>query len=104
MYMRVFSVVIERDNKKLTVNQLKEGWIYFENESGVKSRKYNFTFAEYELKKVIEINEIGFWKFMVLSPVFTTNKKMPFEFGFIGAKGTLIESQVYEELLFRQVE
>ena len=38
--MRVSSVFIERDDKKLTVNQLKEGWIYFENESGVKSKKY----------------------------------------------------------------
>lgn len=75
--MRVSSVVIEKDNKKLTVNQLKEGWIYFENESGIKSKKYHFVFAENEVKKNVEVNENGFWKFMVLSPVFSTNKKMP---------------------------
>lgn len=102
--MRVSSVVIEKDNKKLTVNQLKEGWIYFENESGVKSKKYHFVFAENEVKINVEVNEDGFWRFMILSPVFSSNKKMPFEFGFIGAKGTLIESQTYEDLLYRQIK
>ena len=102
--MRVSSVFIERDGKKLTVNQLKEGWIYFESQSGVRSQKYHFTFGENELNKTIEVDQKGFWKFMVLSPVFSSNKKMPFEFGFICAKGSLIESQVYEEILFRQIE
>ena len=40
---------------------------------------------------------------MVLNPVFDNGKNMPFEFGFIGVKGTLIESQVYKEHLFRLV-
>ena len=41
---------------------------------------------------------------MILSPVFSNGKKMPYEFGYVAAKGTAIEAQVYTELLYREVE
>jgi len=44
--MQVSSVVIERDSKKLTVNELKEGWIHFENDSGIKSKTFHFVFEK----------------------------------------------------------
>lgn len=44
--MKVNSVVIERENKKLTVNYIKEGNVWFESESGVQSQKYQFEFKD----------------------------------------------------------
>lgn len=41
---------------------------------------------------------------MILSGAFGNEKKMPFEFGFISVKGTLIETQVYQEFLTKLIE
>lgn len=74
----------------MTVNEIKEVWIHFENDAGVRSKKYHVLFDENDKKKNIKIDSEGYWKYMIFSPVFNNGKKMPFEFGFVGVKGSLI--------------
>ena len=55
--MKVKEVIIERIGKRKNVNEVKEGYIYFSNGSGVESQKYKFVFDACENTLNVKINE-----------------------------------------------
>ena len=104
--MKVREVVIERIGKKKNVNEVKEGYIYFSNGAGVESRKHKFVFDACEKQNTltVKIDEENYWKYMVIDPIYATGKKMPYEIGFVGAKGTTIDAEHFSSALCKYME
>jgi hypothetical protein len=88
-------VVIERIGNHRNVNEVKEGYIYFmDGDSGMMSHKYKFVFGEKDCNRlIVSINEEMYWQYMVIEPTYSNGKKMPYEIGFVGAKGITIDAK-----------
>ena len=41
---------------------------------------------------------------MIIEPIYSTGKKMPYEIGFVGAKGETMDIHNYNDLLNKYVE
>ena len=103
--MKVTEVVIERIGNKKNANEVKEGYIYFTNESQVSSKKYKFIFNSQNSNCLtVKIDEENYWKYMIIEPIYSTGKKMPYEIGFVGAKGETMDIDNYNDLLNKYVE
>ena len=104
-FMKVSEVIIERMGAKQNVKEIKEGYIYFTNDGTVQSQKYHFSFSsETESRLAVQINENFYWKNMIIEPVYPVGKKLPYEIGFVGAKGTTIDADEYERAWHDAIE
>ena len=52
-YMRVEEVTIERIGAKKNVNEIKEGYVYFTNDSKINSKRYHFIFNSSEHNQIV---------------------------------------------------
>lgn len=104
--MKVQEVVIERIGNHRNVNEVKEGYIYFmDGDSGMMSRKYKFVFGEKDCNRlIVSINEEMYWQYMVIEPTYSNGKKMPYEIGFVGAKGITIDAKQFKSALKKYIE
>ena len=51
--MRVEEVTIERIGAKKNVNEIKEGYVYFTNDSKINSKRYHFIFNSSEHNQIV---------------------------------------------------
>lgn len=89
--MKVSEVIIQRIGEKHNVNEIKEGSVYFADDSNIQSRKYKFKFDN-KNELVISIDEQNYYKYMIIEPTYNSGSKLPYEIGFMGAKGCSIEA------------
>lgn len=97
--MKIVDIVIRKIGEKSNVNEVKEGVVYFMDDAQVTSKKYPFIFDK-QAEITIQINEESYWKYMIIEPKFGTVSKLPYEIGFVGAKGFSVEQEEYSKAVW----
>lgn len=89
------SLTLHRSSHRKNINYITEGEIYLIDQWGTHSAREKFSFSEGETEKIVNVNQVGFWKYVVVSPKFTSTKKLPFEYGFISIAGWEVSTELY---------
>lgn len=53
---------------------------------------------------MVKIAEEHYWKYMVVEPVYSEGRNLPYEIGFVGVKGTSIDVEDVEKAWVEQIE
>ena len=88
-------ITLHRPLLKKNVNYILNGSIWLETADGVRQGPFPYLFGAESPQAQVSIETDTYYSGVVIVPVFTTHKKLPFEFGKISMRGEAVSYSDY---------